>query len=61
MVIPGYVIATTLKPGYYRPRIFTLALVCFMPTKDLAPFSIHTPQKPSCKPINEQFIVAGIC
>jgi len=33
----------------------------FMPTKDLAPFSIHTPQKPSSKPINDQFIVAAIC
>jgi len=33
----------------------------FSPTKDLAPFSIHTPQKPSFKPINYQFIVAGIC
>jgi len=34
----------------------------FMPTKALAPFSLHTPQKkPSFKPINDQFIVAGIC
>jgi len=30
----------------------------FMPTKDLAPFSIHTPQKkPFFKLINDHFIV----
>jgi len=37
---------------------------CFFydsPTKDLAPFSLHTPQKASFKLINDQFIVAGIC
>jgi len=33
----------------------------FIPTKDLGPFSIHTPQKPSFKVINDHFIVADIC
>jgi len=33
----------------------------FLPTKGLALFSIHTPQKPSFKPINHHFIVAGMC
>jgi len=32
----------------------------FSPTKDLAPFSIQTPQKTYLKPIHYQFIVAGI-
>jgi len=32
-----------------------------MPTKDLAPYSIDSPQKPSFKPINDHFIVADIC
>ena len=32
----------------------------FSPTKDLAPFSLHSPQKPSFKAINYQFIVADI-
>jgi len=36
-------------------------LLSFMPIKDLAPFSIHTQQKPSFKRINERFIVANIC
>jgi len=42
------------------PREFACSFQ-FSPTKDLAPFSIHTPQKPYFKPINNQFIVADIC
>jgi len=33
----------------------------FMPTKDLAPFLYIPHKKPSFKPINDQFIVTGIC
>jgi len=37
-----------------------LFLSVFAHKRHLAPFSIHTPQKPSFKPINESLIVAGI-
>jgi len=43
-------------------RVHSISLfLSFLPTKDLSPFSIHTPQKPSFKLMNDQFIVAGIC
>jgi len=55
----GYGTAKTVPVfcGYGTVNFF----VSFMPTKDLALFSIYTPQKPSFKPINDQFTVAGIC
>jgi len=53
-----YAIVNTVSKDY----IIVGKFLSFLPTKDLAPFSYTYPTKKlSFKPINDQFVVAGIC
>jgi len=54
--LPNEVVEANTDTKFYYQSVFH-----FSATKDLAPFSIHTPQNPSFKAINYQFVVANIC